>query len=310
MRPFNQISATRARSSLQTCERGVDHSRDRSGEQYRREDHDRHREVPDSERVDPDQVPDEQQRSPALATAKRAAPPVRGNANFDRDRKAARENSSDGRQRAAAMMMADIEAARTTCCRTRAQAPAPAAAAATAQTIATSEAAIPAAWMTPKLIERVRSALLAAEVANRNSVSPPAITRGATSGSPRASADRVGGEGGHSRSNRPRPERRPERSRRPALGCGLGLDQRGSESETSEGHRERRERDSDSCRAVFIRSQQPGEGDNPDEPDRLDSELRPDRPYGAPLERALDLVRRDIRWRLLYARTLLASDPP
>src|SRR5512132_3344636 len=109
-------------------------------------------------------------------------------ANRARDLKAVRENSKEGRQRAATMEKADIVPARTTCCRTSAQAPAPTYAAPTAQDIATSAAVTVAPWITPKLIDRVRKALLAEPSATRRSVSPPAISRGATSGSPRASA--------------------------------------------------------------------------------------------------------------------------
>ena len=39
----------------------------------------------------------------------KACPPVSGKANFDRDRKAARENSSDGRQRADRMSKAEVD---------------------------------------------------------------------------------------------------------------------------------------------------------------------------------------------------------
>ena len=115
-------------------------------------------------------------------------PPVSGKANLDRDRKAVRENSNDGRQRAARMKMADVTAARITCCRTRAHAPAPSAAAPTALTVANTDAITVALWMTSNLIDRVRSPLLADPAATRSSVSPPTATRPVTSGSPRASA--------------------------------------------------------------------------------------------------------------------------
>ena len=86
------------------------------------------------------------------------------------------------------MKTMEMVAAMTSCWITRAHGPAPRAAAPTAHAVATIEAVTPAPWITPKLIDRVRSALLAEPVETRNRVSPPAMSRGATSGSPRTIA--------------------------------------------------------------------------------------------------------------------------
>ena len=121
---------------------------------------------------------------------------------------------------------------------------------------------------------------------------------------------RVGGQRGQSRSDRPRPEGRPAGGRRPALGCGLGLNERCSEAEVAQGHRERGERDGEGRRAIVARRQQPRENDDPDEPDGLNRQLGSDRPDGSSLERASDVLRRNVCQGLCDEGALTGPEAP
>ena len=146
-------------------------------------------------------------------------------------------------------------------------------AAATAQTIAIIDADTLAPWIIPKLIDLVRSALLAEPAATRSKVSPPAIKKRGHRGLAEGQRGGVGGQCGQARADRPCRNGSPERGRRPALGCSPGLDERGAEPEIAESHRKRRERDGKSRESVVVGCQQPCEDDYSDEPDGLDRDL-------------------------------------
>ena len=216
-------------------------------------------------------------------------------ANRARDLKAVRENSKEGRQRAATMKKADIVPARTTCCRTSAQAPAPSIGGAHRAGHRDQRGGHRRALDHAEAHRSRQEGIAGGTERDQEERQAARDQQGCHLRFAESQRRRVCGQRGECRSDRPRSEGRPAGGRRPALGYGLRLYERRAEAEVTEGHRERRQRDGESSDAVVGRRQQPGEDDHPREPDGLDRHLRADRPDGTALQRASDVLRRDVR---------------
>ena len=275
-------------------ERRVDHSREGGREQDRGEHHDRHREVPDAERVYPDERSDQERGDQRLKREQHGGPGQRhgepregseGGAGELEGRPPACRHDEEGGHRSRQDNLLQNER--------------PGAG-----------AEIGGAHRAGHRDQRGghRRALDHAEAhrsrqegiaggteRDQEERQPARDQQGCHLRFAESQRRRVCGQRGECRSDRPRSEGRPAGGRRPALGYGLRLYERRAEAEVTEGHRERRQRDGESSDAVVGRRQQPGEDDHPREPDGLDRHLRADRPDGTALQRASDVLRRDVR---------------